>query len=322
MFETSKQTGETLAIPLGLRDSSAACLGAGRMSSNVVDMSRWMEILLSEGRDPEGQQILPASLLKRCMKGTTPFHEYAREAPELGPAFYGMGLYEQSYHECEMVEHVGALSGWMSRLCLIPSHKAGIFVAVNTSPWGEMVCDEIKFALLDNLIGVRPIDWHSRFTKQRENSLEQQDLAFGKFMSYTLPEAARLSKPGRSLLVGNYRCPGFPPFRIRDENVLEHVPDLVQLPWLPFTWGEMQPFFCVQEQHIGLCWRYTLREDDTEAVRFIFGLPTTFELNFFQEVLRGIGLRQIWGAGCGVESPCGETVSERAEMFLKKLHNN
>jgi hypothetical protein len=255
MFETSKHTGETLAIPLGLRDSSAACLGAGRMSSNIVDMSRWMQILLSEGRDPEGRQILPAILLKRCMKGTVQFHEYAREAPELSPAFYGMGLYEQSYHGFGMVEHVGALPGWMSRLCLVPSHRTGIFVAVNTSPWGEMVCDEIKFALLDDLIGVRPVDWHARFTKQREHSLELQDLAFSRFMSYTLPEAARLSKPTRLLLVGDYHCPGFSPFRIRDENVLEHVPDLVQLPWLPSAWGEMQPFFCVQKQHIGLCWR-------------------------------------------------------------------
>lgn len=87
MFETSQSPGQAIALPLGLRDSSAACLGAGRMSSNAADMSTWLKLLLSEGKSPsEGQQILLADLLKRCMTGTAPFHEYARKAPELGPA--------------------------------------------------------------------------------------------------------------------------------------------------------------------------------------------------------------------------------------------
>jgi hypothetical protein len=33
----------------------------------------------------------------------------------------------------------------------------------------------------------------------------------------------------------------------------------------------------------------------------------------------GLGLRGLWGAGVGVQSPDGETVKDRAEVWLEKV---
>lgn len=320
MYETSALRGKTIALPLGLKDSSVACLGAGRMSSNATDMSMWMKLLLSDGKHPyDGRQILPAGLLARCMKGVVPFYEYARVAPELSPAAYGMGLYEQSYQGCLMVEHIGALSGWMSRLCLVPQLAAGIFVATNSAPWGEMVCDEIKFALLDELLCTGPVDWHTRFLAEKQRKLDEQEVAYKNFMAYTLPEAVELREPLHHLLLGSYQCPGFNhAFCIREEHILGQGPELVQLPWLPFTWGQMQPFLNIQGRRLGLCWRYTSCQDNASTVKHIFGMPTVLELDLDRGKIVGIGLRQIWGAGFDIEAPLGKTVKERAEMYFEK----
>lgn len=182
-----------------------------------------------------------------------------------------------------------------------------------------MVCEEIKFALLDTVLGLAPIDWHARLVEEKRQALSHQDVDLKSCLTCTYPVSSVSARQMRSALVGTYHCPGFHECIIGEEHVLDRVPELVRLPWLPYIWGEMQPVFCIRGERVGLCWRYTLREEGGDNPKYVFGMPAHLELDLAQDGLKGIGLRHIWGAGEGIPSPTGETVKARAEVYLEMV---
>lgn len=52
-YETPESPGRSIELPMGLRDGTVACLGAGRMSSTARDMAVWLKTLLGDGRHPQ-----------------------------------------------------------------------------------------------------------------------------------------------------------------------------------------------------------------------------------------------------------------------------
>ena len=314
-FESTSSPGCVARVPCALTDEFAAFLGAGRMSSTAVDMATWLKVLLGGGRcSRTGRQVLAEETIKRCGKGTERFYERAREHPELSPAVYGHGLSEQAYRGHTIVEHSGFLQGWASRLMFVPEIKLGVFVIVNSTPWGRMACEEAKYAILDNVFGLNRIDWHSRLMAERIELRQMLDSIY--------KEALGTSSDGTSIppskIVGVYTAPGFVTWSFDEAHILSGPPaELVDLLPFPMVWGKIQPLIW---HHSGnaykMCWKFF---PDGIGYEEMVGLPLDVEVDVHEDSVKGFGVRGFWGAGKGVPSPSGDTVQQRSEVYFKKV---
>lgn len=316
MFESTTSPGCAVPLPCGMSDKSAATLGSGRISSTAMDMSKWLKVLLLGGRCPETKtQILPEETVKRCMTGTVRFYEYARDYPELSPAVYGLGLVEQAYQGHTLVEHVGSLPGWMSRLMLVPEIKLGLFVTVNNAPWGEMAGEEIKYAILDNIFGLNKINWNSRFLVEKLDIMKKQEAIY--------KAAIQLGSDGNGItaskIAGVYSSPGFVTWKIDEAHVLPRPPEkLVDILPLPMIWGKVQPLIWhTSGNSYKMCWKVSF--PDQMGYEDELGYPLDVEIDVRQDNIKGFGIRGLWGAGKGVPSLSGDTVQQRSEVYLEKV---
>ncbi|OAP63342.1 hypothetical protein AYL99_02569 [Fonsecaea erecta] len=322
-YETLESPGQSIELPMGLRDGKSACLGAGRMSSTAQDMGVWLKTLLGDGQHPQsGAPVIPSGMIKRCRRGTVRFDEYILEHPGFGPALYGLGLWEQPYYGHTLVQHVGALSGWMSRLVLIPESKLGIFVVTNNAPWGGLACDEITMEIVDRHIGLPKSDWTSRLLADKENVLRTWTSQLRATLKAASEETTSDGVPmDRSMITGTYTAPGFHKFTIKAEHILSHPPkSLWDLPWFPQIWcKEFQPLLWpgTSPHKYKMCFKCSFPEQMEHED--MLGLPCDVELLVEGGKVLGMGLRGCWGAGKGVPCPEGLNVRDRAEVFLDKI---
>ncbi len=125
-------SGELKKIPYGRIDAMAP---AGSISSSVHDMSRWMIMLLNNGKF-EGKEIVPSSALAQTWlphsilgNGGAPFN--------LGHfSLYGLGWFLEEYEGRKIISHTGGVNGFVTSVTLIPEEKLGIVVLTNTDANG------------------------------------------------------------------------------------------------------------------------------------------------------------------------------------------
>ena len=76
---------------------------------------------------------------------------------------YGMGQSTYSYRGHEIVEHGGDLPGQESQVVRVPSKMIGLAVMVNDEQMGTLFHEVAKWTILDELLGLEPIDWRERY---------------------------------------------------------------------------------------------------------------------------------------------------------------
>ena len=108
---------------------------AGGASSNVLDMARWMRLLLAEGRW-NGRRLIDRDAL---LEGHTPqILSGHPSTPESRSGFYGFGTnVGYDYSGRLRLNHSGAFSqGAATQFALLPSEDLGIVVLTNGMPIG------------------------------------------------------------------------------------------------------------------------------------------------------------------------------------------
>jgi hypothetical protein len=261
-------------------------------------------------------------MVKRCRTGTVRFNEYILEHPGFGPAVYGLGLWEQPYCGHTLVEHCGALSGWMSQLTLVPESKLGIFVVTNNAHWGGLACAEIKMDILDRRLGLPKSDWNSRLLTDKGKILGSLAAQFQTALE-TVPDGANGGgvSMDQSMIAGTYTTPGFHKVTISPEHILSRPPkSLWALPWFPQIWcKKVQPLLWPGKSPLKckMCFQCTF--PDEMAHEDMLGQPCDVEFLVEGGKVLGMGLRGCWGAGQGVACPEGSSIRDRAELFLDKI---
>lgn len=168
-----RREGETLAVPYRNLDNIAA---AGSINSSVLDMTRWMRMLLNQG-ELEGRRVLSAEVVREMMTPQT-LRSISADAMELFPsthfAAYGLGLGLRDYQGRLMVSHTGGIDGMLSQVTLLPEERLGIVVLTNTSP--NNAFSAITFHLVDAYLGAGERDWNAaflaEFQKQQHQAVE------------------------------------------------------------------------------------------------------------------------------------------------------
>lgn len=126
---------------------------AAGVSSDIVDMARWLRAQMGENKD-----VLSSKALARAhapLIGTR--RVYSGDlARALGDPFYGLGWRSFTYAGRHLVGHSGAVDGFRSTLIFDPAARTGVAVMWN-SGWGRPF--RTPFAVLDGYYGQSDNDW-------------------------------------------------------------------------------------------------------------------------------------------------------------------
>ncbi len=129
-----KNYNETNEIPL--RDTPA-----GGLNANVLDMSRFIKMVFADGK-VNGRQILRPETLKEMLRSQN-------EQVALDVGFQiGLGwMLRNNLNIGTIAEHGGATLYHRSQLSLLPEHKLGVIISVNSPPTGDLLMKVTNTAL-------------------------------------------------------------------------------------------------------------------------------------------------------------------------------
>ncbi len=174
---------------------------AGAINSCASDMARWLLAQLNGG-ELDGKAVMSAETVARqhaphiVLPDDQTFPASTRHA-------YGLGWLIGRYRDRRLFEHAGGIDGFQTECMLLPDHGIGVAVLTNTS--SSAMAPVVAYRVLDELLGLEPLDWFSAF-KSRFDAIRG---------GVREAREARRVVPGaplpRSLdaYAGEYRHPGY-----------------------------------------------------------------------------------------------------------------
>jgi CubicO group peptidase (beta-lactamase class C family) len=165
----SLETGLT-ALPVDENDNMNP---AGGILSCAEDMARWMLVHLGQGRLPDGAGRLFSPRTERELTTLVTPMPINDPPPELAAqrmnfSGYALGFRVWDYRGRKIVNHTGGLSGYVSRVVMVP--ELGLGIAVLTNQESSDAYNSIIYAVLDQALGAPDTDWASAYLKVRERA--------------------------------------------------------------------------------------------------------------------------------------------------------
>ncbi len=156
-------------------DTSANVNPAGGINSCAEDIAKWMIVQLDSGRVAGSSLLFSPGFTRQMWQIVTPIG--SRPAPvQLAPLQsnfngYGLGFFIRDYRGRKLVTHTGGLSGYVSRIAMIPELRLG--VAVFTNQESDEAYEAITYWVLDHFLSAPAFDWLGGFCwyKVRHDSI-------------------------------------------------------------------------------------------------------------------------------------------------------
>lgn len=140
------------------RKDFPVCNPAGSIYSCAADMARWLSFCLDEST---------REIVRETWKPVIPVDDES-PWPESFPVGYAMGWMVESYRGHRVLRHGGGIDGFSSHVAIIPEQRIGVAVLANQD--GSSLPIVLVRAVLDDLLGLDPIDWSQRL-HLRESSV-------------------------------------------------------------------------------------------------------------------------------------------------------
>jgi CubicO group peptidase (beta-lactamase class C family) len=130
---------------------------AGGIYSNVVDMSKWLLMLMNNGKYGEklDKQLLSAQTVKELLSPQMLISAGKPGAYNTHFAAYGLGWFLVDAKGYKQVVHTGEDVGMVSEVCMIPELNFGIIVLTNNE---SNAIDAITYQIMDSYLGVKNVD--------------------------------------------------------------------------------------------------------------------------------------------------------------------
>jgi hypothetical protein len=155
-------------------DATGTLGAAGGIYSSVMDLSKWLQMHLNEGKYGENldkQMISPRNHSEMLKPHTNMgFNLKPQDAYKTHFNAYGLGWNISDMNGFVVVQHTGGLPGMLSRTLIVPELDLGIIVLTNSSPGGFSFFT-VPAEILDSYIDVEKRDWIS-FARQRIDAME------------------------------------------------------------------------------------------------------------------------------------------------------
>lgn len=119
---------------------------AGSVSSSVNDMSKWVLMLLNNGRLNE-KQVVPANAIAQTRVPHSILGNGGHLFNKMNFDLYGLGWALNDYAGKRLISHTGGVNGFVTSVTLVPEEKLGIVVLTNTDQNG--LFEAVKWEILD-----------------------------------------------------------------------------------------------------------------------------------------------------------------------------
>jgi CubicO group peptidase (beta-lactamase class C family) len=145
---------------------------AGGIISCAEDMARWMLIHLNGGKLPDGTRLFSENTERQLTTLVTPI-PIAEPSPELAAqrmnfSGYALGFRVNDYRGRKLVSHTGGLSGYVSKVVMVPELALGVTVLTNQE--SDEAYNSVIYAVLDQAMAAPPTDWAGAYLKVMERA--------------------------------------------------------------------------------------------------------------------------------------------------------
>jgi CubicO group peptidase (beta-lactamase class C family) len=229
-FPHSKVDGKLQTIPFQDLDNAGP---AGAINSSVAEMAKWITLQLNRGKFPGREERLFSEAQSREMwtaQTLTPISAEPSPIGVLRPQFaaYALGWGIRDYHGRKLVGHTGGVSGFVSRVILVPEESLGMVILTNAEQGGAF--DSIMYHVLDSYFGLPSTDWIPNF----KDAEDQYEKAAKQAMAESDKGRAVNSKPSLPLekYAGIYNDAWYGPITIKEESSglvfsMDHTPKAI-----------------------------------------------------------------------------------------------
>jgi CubicO group peptidase (beta-lactamase class C family) len=215
---------------------------AGGIVSCAEDMAKWMLVHLAEGRLPDGTRLFSDRTERELTSLVTPIAVSLPPAELLPQRMnfrgYALGFNVNDYRGRKLVSHTGGLTGYVSRVAMVPELELGVAVLTNQES-GEAY-NSVIYAVLDQAMGAATFDWASAYLKVRERGRARSTEA----IKATASKRDASLKPSLPLpgYVGTYQDAWYGPIVITVEGAGEAAHLVMSFAKTPALVGDMEPW--------------------------------------------------------------------------------
>lgn len=164
---------------------------AGSVSSSITDMSKWVMMLLNNGR-VNGEQVIPTNAIMQTRVPHSILGNGGHPFTKVNFLLYGLGWQLEDYDGKRMVSHTGGVNGFVTSVTLIPEQKLGVVVLTNTDQNG--LYEGIKYEIIDAYLKLPYRNYSNTFLiNQRQQLSTAKDVWKKKFDTVAMRKASALS---------------------------------------------------------------------------------------------------------------------------------
>jgi CubicO group peptidase (beta-lactamase class C family) len=174
---------------------------AGAVNSCATDLARWLLAQLGDGQ-VDGKAVMSPGTVARQHEAHIALPE-DRTFPASTRHAYGLGWLLGRYRDHRLLEHSGGIDGFQTECMLLPDDGIGVAVMTNTS--SSAMAPVVAYRVLDELLGLQPLDWFSDFKPRFDTLMAGMREARGA--RRVVPDAP-LPRP-LDAYAGEYQHPGY-----------------------------------------------------------------------------------------------------------------
>jgi len=174
---------------------------AGAVNSCAADLARWLLAQLGDGQ-VDGKTVMSPGTVARQHEPHIALPE-DRTFPASTRHAYGLGWLLGRYRDHRLLEHGGGIDGFQTECMLLPDDGIGVAVMTNTS--SSAMAPVVAYRVLDELLGLEPLDWFSSFKPRFDTLMAGMREARGA--RRVVPDAP-LPRP-LDAYAGEYQHPGY-----------------------------------------------------------------------------------------------------------------
>jgi CubicO group peptidase (beta-lactamase class C family) len=195
----------------------------GGIFASIEDMGIWVSTLLNKG-NLDGKNVIPENAINKMWLSQTIIGKTRAADREMYLKTYGFGWEIIHYQNMEIMQHIGAYSGALTSLAIVPSLNLAIVVLTNQD--NHALQETLKWQVIDACLNKKVPNYSfaaiDRQKKRHMESPNQANSSGGAVEKFSIPLDA---------IIGTYNCEYYGKCAIKKENgkyvmTLEHHPNL------------------------------------------------------------------------------------------------
>ncbi|MDY3918593.1 MAG: serine hydrolase [Candidatus Limivivens sp.] len=191
---------------------------AGSMSMTSAQLAMWDAMFLNGGKAADGTQVISGEM---CKEMTSP--QMLISDPIIKPlqgyqdmCSYGLGFFIESYRGTKILHHGGHIDGFLADQCFVPEKNFACVVLTNSE--NSYITRALRYSILDEALGLEPVDWASRFRAYKAETESQQQAEATDRKEALALSAAYPCPVSLSEIAGTYRDNGYGTIVVAEEE--------------------------------------------------------------------------------------------------------